>query len=163
MDLPDVGDIQDLEIDTRTDPERLDIVSLWFSDKVSELDAETWNVLRQTRIGGVNYETAIAPADKALFAGRFYESRVVKIDLETFRKSGVFRTGLGTRALAVDEIRNLLLAASIYDGNCASTILNPKRLKASFRSVATSRVSPTTRLPAPRISAVNAASSGSMC
>lgn len=114
--LPKVGDIQDLEIDSRTTPKTLYAISLWFSSKLSELDESTWEIKRQTTIGGANYEMAVSPSRNLLFVSRFYESRVVIIDIATFEKTGILKTGLGTRALAVDDKRGLLLASSIYDG-----------------------------------------------
>ena len=60
--------------------------------------------------------TVFAPESDLLFVGRYYESRVVAVDVSTFEPIRYFRTGLGTRALAVVPEKNLLLAASVYDG-----------------------------------------------
>lgn len=114
---PAVGDIQDLEIDDRFDPQRLYIVSLWYNANASEVDDKTWQPLRQRFVGGANYETAFSPADDLLFIGRFYESRVTALDTRSLRPVGILRTGLGTRAVQVDRRRNLLLVSSIYDGS----------------------------------------------
>jgi hypothetical protein len=130
--LDSVGDIQDLEIDRRELPGKLYAISLWYSGKLSELDIETWEVLRQTTIGGTNYEMAFSLATDTLFVSRFYESRVLMVNRRTMEKVGVLPTGLGTRALAVDDSRGLLLVSSIYDGLVRVYDFRNRRLVAAF-------------------------------
>ncbi|MDP8223861.1 MAG: hypothetical protein P9L99_10915 [Candidatus Lernaella stagnicola] len=113
---PDIGDIQDLIVDNRYSPQRLYIISLWYNAHLTELNEADWRVRRRLFIGGANYDAALAPQVDRLFVGRFYESRVTVVDLDSFQVDGILRTGLGTRALAVDESRGLLLVSSIYDG-----------------------------------------------
>jgi len=114
--MPSVGDIQDLEIDDRREPSELYTISLWYSPYLSALAADDWRVLRRRMVGGANYEMAFAPSDELLFVGRFYESRVVAVDAQTFQPERYLRTGFGTRALAVYEPAGVLLASSLYDG-----------------------------------------------
>jgi len=111
---PRLGDVAGVAVDAARD--RLYTVSLWDSDRVTELDRSTLEILRSRRIGGTHYAVAYDPDDRRLFAPAFYASRVRIVDTETLDVVGSVRTGLGPRALAfVPGERDLLLAAAVYD------------------------------------------------
>ncbi len=104
--VPGSGDIVDL----RWDGSGWWAASLWFSPWVSRLDAESLAPVERRFVGGGAYR--VAPAGDRLLVSRFYGSRVSVLG----ERRSSLRTGLGTRALAVDEERDLVLVSSQFDG-----------------------------------------------
>jgi hypothetical protein len=131
--FPTVGDFQDIAFDDAATPHKLLTVSLWFNMKLSQLNGESLEIEKQVAIGGANYETAFSPKTRKIFISRFYESRVVIVDVDSFEKIGHLRTGFGTRALAIDEQLGVILASSIYDGKIRIFSLHDNSLLAKLQ------------------------------
>ncbi len=104
--VPGSGDIVDL----RWDGSAWWAASLWFSPYITRLDAETLAPLERRFVGGGAYR--VAPVAGRQLVSRFYGSRVSVLG----ERRSSLRTGLGTRALAVDEGRDLVLVSSQFDG-----------------------------------------------
>lgn len=107
IELPGVGDVVDL----RWDGEAFWAASLWFSPWITRLGAETLQPVDRRFVGGGAYR--VEPAGDRQLVTRFYGSRVAVVGPGGRR---ALRTGLGTRALAVDPGRRLVLASSQFDG-----------------------------------------------
>jgi hypothetical protein len=109
-----LGDVAGVAVDPERD--RLYTVSLWDSDRVTELDRSTLQVLRSRRIGGTHYGLAYDLDRGRLFAPAFYASRIRIVDVDDLSVIGTIPTGLGPRALSfVPGETPLLLAAAVYD------------------------------------------------
>jgi len=139
-----LGDVAAVAVDPYRD--RLYTVSLWDSDRVTELDRSTLEVLRSARIGGTHYALAFDVEGGRLFAPAFYASRVRIVDVETLDVVGTIRTGLGPRALAfVPGDRDLLLAAAVYDDTlrvcdaATGDVLQRVRVGGHVKSIAVDR------------------------
>jgi len=109
---PRLGDVQDLAFADG----RVFTISLWFSRFLTELSSTDLSIVRRTAIGGTHYHLAHDPSKALLFASSYYGGRVRLIDSTTLERRGSASGGFGTREVAVDSTRSLLLASSTYDG-----------------------------------------------
>ncbi len=105
---PRLGDVQDLAFGDGT----LWTVSLWFSRMLTELSSDDLSIVRQLPIGGTHYH--VVADGRMTFASSYYGGRVRVIDDFVKRRSQP--AGFGTREVAVDPSRKLLLASGTYDG-----------------------------------------------
>jgi len=109
-----IGDVAAMVLDA--DGGRIFTTSFWNAQVVAELDLETMSVRRTCDIGGGNVDLAFDPSSGRLFATGYYDSRVRVISAQGLEKQDDVVTGFGTRAVAVDSSRDLLLVSSVYDG-----------------------------------------------
>lgn len=110
---PGLRDVQALAL--RGD--RIETVSLWHSGRLVTLDRATLQGRGDVWIGGGNYDLAALQGRDRLFASGYYAGRVRVID--DGRPAGSIPTGFGTRALALHEDLDLLLASSVLEGHLA--------------------------------------------
>ena len=110
---PRLGDVQDLAL--HPDGRRLFTISLWFSDRLSELSRDDLSVLRQTALGGSHYHLAHDPHRDRLYASAWYGGRVRVLDADTLSRLRPLPVGLGARPVEVLPAGRLLVA-SAYDG-----------------------------------------------
>jgi hypothetical protein len=110
---PRLGDVQDLAFG---DGGSIFTISLWFSRYLTELSAKDLSIVRRTPIGGTHYHLAYDAPKGLLFASSYYGGRVRIIDAATLERRGTLSGGFGTREVAVDSTRSLLLASGTYDG-----------------------------------------------
>ena len=111
-----LGDVQDIAFGEGELSDRLWTISLWFGRHLTELSRADLSIRRQLPLGGTQYHLAYEPGSALLFASSYYGGRVLVVDARGWRRIRSLPAGFGTRALAVDSRRMLLLASGSYDG-----------------------------------------------
>lgn len=109
-----IGDVAALV--SSEDGSSLYSVSFWSSQAVAEIDPETMTIVQRRDVGGAHYDVALDGLAGRLFLSSYYGSRVRMLRTSDLATVGLIPTGLGTRALATDPSRDLVLASSAYDG-----------------------------------------------
>ncbi len=109
-----IGDVAALAADPEGDS--LYSVSFWSSQAVAEIDPATMEIRQRRDVGGAHYDVALDAQADRLFLSAYYGSRVRVLRASDLEPVGRIPTGLGTRALATDPSRDLVLASSAYDG-----------------------------------------------
>lgn len=111
---PRLGDVQAIAMGHSADT--LFTISLWRRPTVTRITRSTLEIEAQGTVGGTHFDLAYDDLTDRLFASAWYGSRVRVIDGQTLRTVGTLSTGFGTRALAIDRVRRLLLVSSVYGG-----------------------------------------------
>jgi hypothetical protein len=112
---PALGDVAGIAVDTRPDHDGLWVVSMWNSARLTELGADL-QPRRSTVVGSGRYALAFDAETARLYTTAYYRSRARILNADSLATVGTIRTGLGTRALAVDGGRDRVLVSSVYDG-----------------------------------------------
>ncbi len=91
-------------------------VSMWLQPTLAEIDPNGPEVMRRLFIGGTHYDIELDPRTRLAFISSYYRSEVVVVDVDGWAVVDRVPTGLGARPVTVDPERDLVLAASVYDG-----------------------------------------------
>ena len=86
----------------------------------------------QSLVGGSQVDLLYDESTDRLFASSWYGSRVRVIDGTSLRTVSTLPTGFGTRALAADLQRRLLLVSTVYGGSVRVFDLDSLELVASL-------------------------------
>lgn len=91
-------------------------VSFWRGATVARYGLDPLRLEQRRTLGGAHYDLVVDEPRDQLFASAYLGSRVRVLRAGDLSDVGTVPTGLGTRALALDPERGLLLASSVYDG-----------------------------------------------
>ncbi len=109
-----LGDVQAIAMNESADT--LFTISLWRRPTVTRMTRSTLEIEAQGTVGGTHFDLVYDDLTDRLFASAWYGSRVRVIDGQTLSTVATLSTGFGTRALAIDRVRRLLLVSSVYGG-----------------------------------------------
>jgi hypothetical protein len=89
---------------------------LWYGHEVVAMSIKKRQWTRRKSIGDFIWGVAPIPGTRDVLIARFQEGQVWRMNLGTFEVSEYWRTGYGTRAIAVRPQMDYALASATYEG-----------------------------------------------